>query len=73
MITASQVTQWESEVEAWKETARQHAANEEYYRNLLISIGTMLGPEAFTSDDGTVQQDVLCAKIPELVKKLITQ
>lgn len=27
----------------------------------------MLGEEAYISDDGSRQQDVLCAKVPELV------
>ena len=55
-------------VEAWYDTAAQHCRNEAYYRNLVISIGEMLGPEAYVSNDGSVQQDVLCAKVPELVK-----
>lgn len=55
----------------WRDTAMQHHRNEEYYRGLVIRIGAMLGPDAYTSDDGSVQQDVLCAKVPELVAALI--
>jgi hypothetical protein len=51
----------------WCETAARHLRNEEYYRGLIIKIGEALGPEAYTSDDGSLQQDVLCAKVPELV------
>lgn len=56
----------------WCDTAAQHLRNEEYYRGLVIKIGKMLGPEAYTSDDGSVQQDVLCAKVPDLVARLVT-
>ena len=55
----------------WYDTAAQHARNEEYYRGLVIEIGEMLGEEAYVSDDGSTQQDVLCAKVPELVRKLV--
>ena len=51
--------------EAWTETARMHAKNEAYYRDLIVR--TLSGtPAAFVSDDGSVQQDVICAKLPEL-------
>ena len=65
-------TDAERERDAWIETARQHARNENYYRSLVRQIGEMLGPDAYTSDDGSVQQDVLCAKVPELVARLIS-
>lgn len=53
----------------WCEAAAQHLRNEEYYRGLVVKIGEMLGPDAYISDDGSVQQDVLCAKVPELVRR----
>jgi len=52
---------------AWYETAAQMSRNSDYYRGLVVQIGKMLGEEAYISDDGSVQEDVLCAKIPELV------
>lgn len=52
---------------AWYETALQHCKNEEYYRGLVWEIGNLLGEPAYTGDDGIVQQDVICAKVPELV------
>ena len=55
----------------WIENARQHARNEDFYRGLIVQIGEMLGPEAYISDDGSLQRDVLCLKVPELVKKLV--
>jgi len=53
----------------WESIAAQERRNTEYYRGLVISIGKMLGEESYISDDGSVQQDVLCAKVPELVAK----
>jgi hypothetical protein len=38
-----------------------------YYRGLVEKIGKMLGKEAYIADDGSVQDDILCAKVPELV------
>ena len=53
---------------AWYDTAAQYARNEEYYRGLVQEIGAMFGEEAYISDDGSKQQDVLCSKVPELVR-----
>ncbi len=61
----------DKEAQSWMDTAAQHCRNEEYYRGLVIEIGKMLGPDAYISDDGSVQQDVLCAKVPSLVRKLV--
>jgi len=58
---------------AWIETAAFHSRNEDYYRGLVIKIGEMLGPAAYVSDDGSVQQDVLCAKVPELVAAALSE
>lgn len=57
---------------AWYETARQHCRNEEYYRGLVVEIGKMLGDEAYIADDGSRMEDVLCAKVPELVRRLLS-
>ena len=58
---------------SWKDAAARHVRNEEYYRGLLIQIGEIFGDEAKRSDDGSMQQDVLCAKVPELVKQLMSE
>jgi hypothetical protein len=55
---------------AWEDTAFQEAGNTQYYRDLVVQIGEMLGPEAKTADDGSYMDTVLCAKVPELVEKL---
>ena len=61
----SQLATAVAERDNWIETARVHAKNEAYYRNLIVT--TLAGtPAAFVSDDGSAQQDVLCAKLPEL-------
>lgn len=57
----------------WEETAAFHYRNECYYRDLVREIGAMFGADAYISDDGSVQQDVLCAKVPELVKRLLAK
>ena len=63
----------ETEVEMWKEEAAYFARGQEYYRGLLDEIGSYLGPEVFVCDDGTISQDILRAKIPELVAKLVKE
>jgi hypothetical protein len=39
---------------------------------MVIKIGAMLGPDAYISDDGSVQDSVLCAKVPELVARKLS-
>lgn len=55
-------------VRNWYDTAAQFSRNADYYRGIVQEIGAMLGDEAFISDDGSVQDSVLCAKVPELVR-----
>jgi len=54
----------------WIDTAAQNQRNTEYYRDLVITCGKMLGHDAYVCDDGSVSKDVLCAKVPELVHTL---
>lgn len=56
---------------AWEETAAQMSRNADYYRGLVVKIGEMFGENAYISDDGSKQDSVLCAKVPELVQELI--
>jgi hypothetical protein len=37
---------------------------------LIIRCGEAIGEEAFISDDGSVQEDVLALKVPELVEAM---
>ena len=55
----------------WMQTAAQNQRNADYYRGLLVECGKSIGEMAYTADDGTLCDDVLCAKIPELVDHLI--
>ena len=55
----------------WMETASQEARNAAFYRDLLDQCAQVLGPEAFTSDDGTVMEDPVRLKIPAMVEKLV--
>lgn len=57
----------------WMQTAAQGYRGAEFYRDLLDQCGRYIGIEAFTSDDGSVQQDTLALKIPELVLHLIPE
>lgn len=60
-------------ISAWMDTAAQNDRNTEYYRKLVIECGEALGQASYIADDGKVHSDVLCAKVPELVKSLIHQ
>ena len=57
----------------WILTANQYFCNAKYYHDLLEECGRTLGIEAFTADDGTISETVLCAKVPELLNKLKSQ
>lgn len=57
-----------AERDSWVESAAMFSRNEEYYRGLVNEIGEALGDEAYIADDGSRSQDVLCAKVPELVR-----
>ena len=63
----------EIERDNWIDTAKQHHRNEDYYRGLVVQIGEMFGEIAHVSDDGLVQEDVLCAKVPELVEQALKE
>jgi len=55
------------------QVAAQNQRNTEYYRDLLVQCGKSIGVEAYMADDGGLCDDVLCAKIPELVEELIKE
>ncbi len=61
------------EAAAWRETAEQCQRNTDYYRGLVVRIGKLFGLAARTSDDGSVQEDILVAKVPELVEALFRE
>jgi hypothetical protein len=60
-----------AERDAWVETAAMFSRNEEYYRGLVVKIGEMFGDAAYIADDGSRSEDVLCAKVPALVRAVL--
>jgi hypothetical protein len=52
------------------ETTLQYFRNAEFYHGIVTQIGELFGCEAKTSDDGTVQEDVLALKVKPLVMML---
>ena len=59
-----------AERDMWNSTARDMANNCDFWRGLVLQIGEMFGVEARTADDGSVMEDVLALKGPELVASL---
>ena len=59
------------QISAWMEISAQNQRNTDYYRGLVERIGEAIGHEAYVQDDGGVCEDVLCAKVPELVDRLL--
>lgn len=57
-------------IAAWMDTSAEHLRNECYYRDLLVRCGKAIGDQAFIADDGNRSEDVLVAKVPELVERL---
>lgn len=55
---------------SWMDTAGMFSRNADYYRGLVVECGNAIGTEAFTADDGRIHDEVLCAKVPQLVKEL---
>ena len=56
-----------SRIANWMDTAAQNQRNADYYRGLLVKCGKAIGEPAYIADDGSISDDVLCAKVPELV------
>ena len=55
---------------AWENSAARAYRDVDFYRGIVIQIGELFGVEAKTSDDGSIQEDVLALKVPELVNAL---
>jgi pyruvate/2-oxoglutarate dehydrogenase complex dihydrolipoamide acyltransferase (E2) component len=58
---------------AWVESAATFSRNEGYYRGLLEQIGETLGGEAYICDDKSLSEDVLCAKLPQIVAERLAR
>lgn len=57
----------------WMDTAAQNQRNTDYYRGLLVRCGEAIGGRAYTANDGTRMEDVLCAKVPEIIEADYTE
>lgn len=57
-------------IAAWMDTAAQAQRNADFYRGLVDECAKHLGPRAFTADDGTLLQDPVRLRVPELVAEL---
>jgi len=57
-------------IAVWMETAAQNEQNADYYRKLVVRCGKAIGLAAYTCDDGSISEDVLCDKVPELFEKV---
>lgn len=55
----------------WEREALQYAVNAKFYRDIVAQIGALLGPTTRTADDGTVQDEVLALKVPDIVRTLV--
>jgi hypothetical protein len=60
----------ERERDAWKDSAARFSRSVDYYRDLLGAAAKQLGRDVFVSDDGSVQDEPLRAKVPEMVEAL---
>jgi hypothetical protein len=58
---------------AWLETGAYFSRAEEFYRDLLDEVGQAIGPDAFKSDDGSVQDEPVRLNLPGLVRKLVQE
>lgn len=56
------------ESDAWRATAAQNQRNADYYRGLVDEIGKLFGREAYRADDHEMSDDILRAKVPDLVR-----
>lgn len=63
----------EAERDGWMDSARQFSNGQDFYQGIVRQVGEMFGKEAITSDDGSVQDDVLALKVPDLVAKLMAE
>jgi len=57
-------------IQAWMETSAQNQRNVDYYRSLVVRCGEAVGEQVYIADDGGKHEDVLCAKVPELVEEM---
>lgn len=62
-----QLARAESLASRWKDDAAMFARNADFYGGLIRQIGDMLGPETRRADDGSLAEDVLALRVPEVL------
>lgn len=73
VVDADFTRKLERERDGWKDTAARSQRDADYYRNLVVCCGNAIGEAAKTCDDGTKSEDVLCAKVPEVVLQIVSE
>ena len=63
----------QNEVDGWKDSAAMFHRGCEFYQGLIRRCGKAFGEVAYVSDDGSVQDQVLALKVPELVEELVRE
>ena len=65
-----EIDHWRQQSKGWEQSAGYFAKSSDYYQGLLDEIAKNFGQAAYTSDDGSIQDSPIRAKMPELVKQL---
>lgn len=60
-------------IAVWMDSWAQAQRNADFYRGLLNDVANYLGPDVYRADDGTIMEDPLLLKIPELIARLIQE
>lgn len=55
----------------WERTAHQAQTDANYYKELMVRIGVMLGLKAKTLADGIIAEYIMCGEVPGLVNRLL--
>jgi hypothetical protein len=70
---AATIARLEGERDGWERTAADMANGMAFYRDIVRQAGQHFGPAVYTSDDGSVQDEVLALKVPELAAAVVAE
>lgn len=70
---AATIARLEGERDGWERTAADMANGMAFYRDIVRQAGQHFGPAVYTSDDGSVQDEVLAPKVPELAAAVVAE
>lgn len=60
------------QAEGWMESAASFSRGQDFYHGLITEMGEVIGKPAYTSDDGSIQQEVLALKVRDIVLDAFT-